>query len=57
MFTSVYWNEINGGLSDFWYWLNSNILVPSGGIIVLQKSLFSHAFLYSVLKEQRQFRQ
>ena len=30
----------NGALSDFWYWLNSNILVSSEGIMTLQKSLF-----------------
>ena len=36
---------INGVLSDFWYWLNSNILVSSEGIITLQKFLFSHTFL------------
>ena len=29
---------INGVLSDFWYWLNSNILVSSKDIIKLQKS-------------------
>ena len=36
---------INGVLSDFWYWLNSDILVFSEGIIILQKSLFLHTFL------------
>ena len=30
---------------DFWYLLNSNILVSSEGIIALQKCLFSHTFL------------
>ena len=35
---------INGALSEFLYWLNSNILVSWEGIITLQKSLFSHTF-------------
>ena len=35
----------NDVLSDFWYWLNSNILASSERIIILQKSLFSHALL------------
>ena len=46
----------DGALLDFWYWLNSNILVSSEGITMLQKSLFSHTFswdshLFSVAKE------
>ena len=28
-----------------WFWLNCDILISSEGIITLQKSLFSHAFL------------
>ena len=35
---------INGDLSNFWNWLNYNILVLSEGIIILQKSLISYAF-------------
>ena len=31
-------------LSDFWYWLNDNILVSSKGITIPQQSLFSYAF-------------
>ena len=30
----------NGALADFWHWLNSNILVSSEGVIMLQKSSF-----------------
>ena len=53
---------MKGALSDFWYWLNSNISVSSEGLIILQKSSFSHTFLcdaslFFVLKEWRQFRQ
>ena len=53
---------MNGDLSDFCYWLNSNILVSSKSKVTLQKSLFSHAFLsdsslFFLLKEWRQFRQ
>ena len=36
---------INGALSDFWYWLNSYILLSSDGIITLEKSLCSQTFL------------
>ena len=51
-----------GILSDFIYWLNSNILSFSYGITIPQKSLFSHTFswdlsLFSVLEEWRQFKQ
>ena len=43
-------------LSDFMYWLNSNILSFSDDITIPQKSLFLHTFpwdlnLFSVLKE------
>ena len=31
---------MNGALSDFWYWLISNILVSSKGIITLQRVVF-----------------
>ena len=53
---------INGALPDFWYSLNSNILVFSKGIIMLQKSLSSHTLLcdwtlFFVGKEWKQFRQ
>ena len=53
---------INGALSDFWYWLNCNILKSWENIFTLKKSLFSHNFfiwfkLFSVDKEQNQFRQ
>ena len=37
---------MNGALPDVWHWLNSNILVSSEFIFTLQKSSFSHAFLY-----------
>ena len=33
---------MNGVLLGFGYWSNYNILVSSEGIIMLQKSLFSH---------------
>ena len=51
-----------GILSDFIYWLNSNILSFSDGITIPQKSLFLHTFswdlsLFSVLKEWRQSNQ
>ena len=36
---------MNDALSDLWYWLNSNILVSSEGMFLLQKSLFSNVFL------------
>ena len=36
---------INDALSDFWYWLNYNVLVSSESIMTLQKSLFSHILL------------
>ena len=47
---------INCALSNFQYWLSSNILVSSEGVTILQKSLFSHTFLsdsslFFVLKE------
>ena len=53
---------MNGTFLDFWYWLNSNILVSSQGIIILRKSLFSHNLLcnwklFLVAKEWKQFRQ
>ena len=35
---------INGVLSDFWHWLNSNILVLSEAITMSEKSLFPHTF-------------
>ena len=46
-------------LSDFIYWLISNILFFSDGITVPQKSLFLHTFswdlsLFPVLKERGQ---
>ena len=48
---------MNGALSDFWYCLNSNILVSSEGISTLQISLFLHAFLCdSSLQEWKQFK-
>ena len=37
---------MNGAVSDFWYWLDYNVLLYSEGIIILQKSLFSHTFLW-----------
>ena len=48
----------SGALSDFHYWLNSNTLVYSKGIIKLQKPLFSYTFLcdsslFFVLNEER----
>ena len=51
-----------GILSDFIYWLNSNILPFSDGITIPKKSLFLHDYssdlsLFSVLKEWRQFKQ
>ena len=51
-----------GILSNFIYWLNSNILSFSDGITMPQKSLFLFTFswdlsLFSVLKEWRQFKQ
>ena len=53
---------INGAVSDFCYWSNSNILLSSEAIMTLQKSLFSRTFLcdssfFSVANERRQFRQ
>ena len=47
---------VNGALSDSLCWSNSNILVSSEGIIMLEKSLFSHTLLcnwslFSVAKE------
>ena len=53
---------INGHLSGFWYWLNSNTLLSWEGIITLQKSIFWHTFpcnshLLSVPKEWRKSRQ
>ena len=50
---------INRALSYFSYWLNSDLLVSSEGIMMLQKSLFSHTFLCKwtfsfVAKEWRQ---
>ena len=35
---------MHGALSSFRYWLNSNILVSSDGIIKLQKSFFHIRF-------------
>ena len=52
--------RINGDILDFWYWLNSNILVSFEGITTLQKSyyiLFMRFKILSVAKERRQFRQ
>ena len=48
----------SGALSDFHYLLNSNTLVYSKGIIMLQKPLFSYTFLcdsslFFVLNEER----
>ena len=34
----------DGGLPDFWYWLNSNILMSSEDFTETKKSLFLHAF-------------
>ena len=53
---------INGVLSYFWYWLNSNILVSSESITALQKYLFAHGFqwkssLFPFAKEWRKFKQ
>ena len=53
---------INCVLSIFWYRLNSSILMSSEETTALQKSLFSHTFLwdlrlFSVAMEWRQFRQ
>ena len=50
---------INHALSYFSYWLNSDFLVSLEGIMMLQKSLFSHTFLCNwtfsfVVKEWRQ---
>ena len=52
---------MNGGPSDFRYWLSYNTLVSSEGITMLQKP-FSHALLcdsslFFVLQEWRQFKQ
>ena len=51
-----------GILSDFIYWLNSDILSTSDKILTPQKSLFLHTFLwdlslFSVLKEWNQCKQ
>ena len=46
-YTFNIWINNKWCLSDFWYWLNSNILVSSEGIITLQKNLLSHTFLCS----------
>ena len=51
----------NVDLLDFWYWLNSNILMSSEGIISLQKCFFLRSFLCNssfsfVAKEWRQFK-
>ena len=48
-------------LSDFTYWLNSNIVSFSDGITIVQKPLFLHPFswdlsLFFILKEWRQFK-
>ena len=48
-------------LSDFTYWLNSNIVSLSDGITILQKPIFLHTFswdlsLFFILKEWRQFK-
>ena len=45
-----------GSLSDFIWWLNSNILSISDGIVIPKKSLFLHTFsrdlsLFSVIIE------
>ena len=49
-------------LSNFIYWLNSNILPFSDGTTIPQKSLFFDTFswdlnLFSILKESREFKQ
>ena len=36
---------MNSALSDFWYWLNYNILVSSESIKIINKKLFLHTFL------------
>ena len=38
----------NAILADFWYLLNSNILVSSEGITTSKKILFSYTFLWEV---------
>ena len=38
----------NAILADFWYLLNSNILVSSEGITTSKKNLFSYTFLWEV---------
>ena len=53
---------IDGVLLDFRYWLNYNTLASLKGITTLQKSLFSHTFLWDsnlrfILKEWRKFQQ
>ena len=50
---------MNGVLSDFWYCLNSYILVSAQGITALEKLIFLHTFLFDsglffVLNERRQ---
>ena len=40
---------IDGFLSDFWHWLNYNVLVSLEGITAPRKSLFSHT-LFMILK-------
>ena len=49
-------------LSDFIYWLNSDILSFCNGITIPQKSLFLYTFswdwsLFSIIKEWRHFKQ
>ena len=53
---------MNGALSDYWFWLNYNILKYSEVIIMLKKSLFSHTFFWDwnvsfVLQKWKQFGQ
>ena len=40
---------MDGVLSNFWYWLNSNVWVSSEGIPTPQKSLFSDIALWNFL--------
>ena len=51
----------SAALSDFWYWLNVNVLLSSKSIIILQKSFLCTMRFYAIsvfdLKEWRQIRQ
>ena len=46
---------MNAALSDFWYWLNSNISISSEDIITLKNPKFSNSLscdssMFSVVK-------